>query len=139
MRAIDRYLQERWMHHLFSFHTRCAGAYLNRMLQTKISRPTGRHIRAVMQWGETATAAMRLVVRCFTCYIRISREHDALLRLNGHLLRDIGLTPYDVDRIAQRPVWSRCWRWVRTCPLQDCSRSAICPLACRREPAHDLH
>ncbi len=41
----------------------------------------------------------------------VSRSRKGLLRLDDHLLRDIGLTQEDAKAEAQRPVWDAPSHW----------------------------
>jgi uncharacterized protein YjiS (DUF1127 family) len=83
-----------------------------------------------------AVAAVRLLARCVTCYMQIRREYDELAQLGRRSLRDIGLTPYDVQVIVRRPIWRRCWQSVRACPNKRCPSSSICRADCRLIGTH---
>lgn len=78
-----------------------------------------------------AVAGARLFARCVSCYVQLWHEHNELARLNYHRLRDIGLTPSEVEEIIRGPIWRRCWRCVRSCPNQRCLASTRCIADCR--------
>ena len=41
----------------------------------------------------------------YGAWVSLSRQRRALAELDDHLLRDIGLTAYDVTREASKPFW----------------------------------
>ena len=41
----------------------------------------------------------------YGAWISLSRQRRALAELDAHLLRDIGVTPYDAAREAAKPFW----------------------------------
>jgi len=59
--------------------------------------------------GATAVAAVDsatapVVTQLFT-WLRRARDRQALLRLDEHMLHDIGLSRADVDHEASKPFW----------------------------------
>ena len=68
------------------------------------------HKTALPTWGRSSwfTRMLRLIVgavdRLLIWYDR-SRERRALLALDDHLLRDIGLSQGEVWREGQKPFW----------------------------------
>lgn len=84
----------------------------------------------------SAVAIVRLLARCASCYMQILREHDELASLSYRSLRDIGLSPQDVQALTQRPIWRRCWQSVRSCQNKRCLGSASCKAECRLSKTH---
>ena len=79
----------------------------------------------------TVVAGFRLMARCVSCYLQIQHERNELARRSRESLRDIGMTPQDVDVLIRRPIWRRCWQSVRMCPDSRCRGRIICAAECR--------
>jgi uncharacterized protein YjiS (DUF1127 family) len=60
---------------------------------------------ALRRAAHAVATTLRLIARCFSCYLQIRHEQSELARLSVRSLRDIGLTTYDVATDAQQPVW----------------------------------
>jgi len=73
------------------------------------------HASADLRLSTTADAATRTADRGISLLMHIlltfeaaldrSRERKAMRNLDGHILRDIGLSAADVEREARKPFW----------------------------------
>jgi uncharacterized protein YjiS (DUF1127 family) len=92
------------------------------------SAPNGLRMtrNAHRQSAYRVATTLRLIARCFSCYLQMRHEQSELSRFRGRSLRDIGLTTYDVATDARQPVWQRCWRSVRSCHREPCHRNVAC-------------
>jgi uncharacterized protein YjiS (DUF1127 family) len=91
----------------------------------------GRKLQSGLRVLATVVARFRLMARCVSCYLQIQHERNELARLNRETLRDIGMTPQDVDVLNRRPILRQCWQSVRLCPDSRCRSRIICAAECR--------